>query len=224
MENLETQEKVINLGKKLVSNFKQNDPDEITSWIINYLAEQIELAENTSCEQTKRNCFKTILQLWESHSTFPNGTRPFENFETIFKALDSLSPESSIPRYFINQNNEKPHTELDASATWVEAATKLDTMARVLISFMFKQAIENAITAETKNWLKTLYGTVDANEVNFIIRHNNENHPNKAQQRIDELANRIDQLETFENLSQDIRSELKKELTSVESLNVEKAE
>lgn len=94
MENLEIQEKVINLGKKLVSNFQQDNPDEITSWMINYLAEQIDLAEKTDCEQVKKKCFDSILSLWKYHVVFPDGTRPFEDFEPIFKALDSLSPES----------------------------------------------------------------------------------------------------------------------------------
>lgn len=190
--------------------------------MINYLTEQIELAENTSCEQAKKNCFKTILQLWESHAVYPNGMRPFENFEPIFKALDSLSPESTIPRYFTNQTFGEENDELGDSATWVETARRLDSTARTLIAFMFEQAIENAITEDTKDWLKTLSGTVDINEITFILRYTNENSPNKSQQRIDNLVGRIDQLKVFESLSQDVRVELEKELADLKSLKVER--
>ena len=92
-ENLETQERVINLGKKLLVNLKKNEADEITSWMINYLAEQIGLAESGS-KEAKNSCIEVILELWERRAILPNGTRPFESFEPIFKALESLSPES----------------------------------------------------------------------------------------------------------------------------------
>ncbi|MFA0630657.1 hypothetical protein AB4589_23275, partial [Vibrio sp. 10N.222.49.A3] len=118
-ENLETQEKVINLGKKLISSFQENDLDYITAWMINYLSEQILLAENGD-EEAKKQCFNIIIQLWESRSVFPDGTRPFENFEPIFKALDSLSPETVMPRYFSNSYDGQENEQLGGSTSWVE--------------------------------------------------------------------------------------------------------
>lgn len=212
MESLETQEKVINLGKMLLHNFEQNDPDQITSWIINYLAEQITLAKSTNCEVTKKLCFDTILQLWESHAAFPDGARPFESFEPIFKALESLSPENANRRYFINQNLGRKKDELDSSEVWLETAKGLDATARILITFMFEQAIANATTEDTKDWLKTLSGTVEVNEIAFILKYENKISPTEPQQRIDNLVGRVAQLEAFESLSQATRKELEKEI------------
>jgi len=182
--------------------------------MINYLAEQIELAEDGTCVQAKKNCFETILQLWENHSVFPDGARPFEQFESIFKTLDSLSPESAIPRYFTNQEFE-PSEELDGSYKWLEGARKLDSTARTLISFMFDQAIDNAISDDTKDWIKTLSGTVDENMVNFIVRYAGEKEPNKTQERIEKLNNRVKQLKMFESLSKSIRQDLAIELVAL---------
>ncbi|MFT6908208.1 MAG: hypothetical protein ACJAS1_004902 [Oleiphilaceae bacterium] len=182
--------------------------------MINYLAEQMELADDGSCVQAKKNCFETILQLWENHSVFPDGARPFEQFEPIFKTLDSLSPENAIPRYFTNQEFE-PSEELNSSYTWLEAARKLDSAARTLITFIFDQAIDNAITDDTKDWIKTLSGTVDVNTVNFIVRYAGEKEPNKTQERIEKLNNRVKQLKMFESLSKSILQDLELELEAL---------
>lgn len=107
MDDLETQERVISLGKKLLTNLKKDEADEITSWMINYLAEQMALAESGS-EEAKNICIEVILKLWERRATLHNGTRPFEDFEPVFKALESLSPESHVPRYYHQTDSDKP--------------------------------------------------------------------------------------------------------------------
>jgi hypothetical protein len=213
-ENLETQERVINLGKKLVSNFKQNDPDEVTIWMINYLAEQIEIAENSSCEIQKKKCFETILQLWESRCFFPDGTRPFEQLEPILKALNSLSPENTNLRYFNNQEFG-PSEELDGPLNWLDAAKRLDATARTLITFMFEQAMDHAQNENTKDWIKTLSGTMQTNEIEFIVRFSSEKLPNKIEQRIAKLDKRVNYLKAFEDLSQSIREQLEAELNTL---------
>jgi len=75
MESLETQQSVINLGKRLINNFKDDEVDEITAWMCNYIAEKILLAEQTDNEDTKQECFDTILKLWERHSEPPRDCR-----------------------------------------------------------------------------------------------------------------------------------------------------
>jgi hypothetical protein len=215
MENLETQEKVINLGKKLVSSFQQRDPDQVTTWMINYLSEQMEQAENGACELAKKNCFVTILQLWESHSTFPNGTRPFESFEPIFRALDSLSPENHTPRYYHQANSDEPD-KLGESENWLEMTKRIDATAKTLITFMFEQAVLSSCSEETKEWINTLAGTIESSEVEFILRYSGEKEPDEIGARIENLTSRINHLETFETLSKSIRHELKKELNRLE--------
>lgn len=214
MDDLETQEKVISLGKKLVSSLQQKDPDQVTTWMINYLSEQIERAKDGACEQAKKDCFETILQLWESHSTFPNGTRPFESFESISKALDSLNPESHIPRYYHQRDSNEPKN-LDESDNWVEIAKRIDGTARTLITFMFEQAVLVSSSEETKEWINTLAGTIKSNEVNFILRFHAEKEPDEIENRVKNLTKRINNLEAFERLSKSIRHSLNEELRNL---------
>lgn len=212
MENLEIQEKVINLGKKLISNLQQqNTEDEITIWMTNYLAEQITIAKEGS-KEAKEKCFNTILQLWQRRSIFPDGTRPFEDFEPIFEALSSLSPESSLPRYFSDmENGDALKTELEAHK-WVEATKGLDATTRILITFLFEQAIEKTIDANTKDWLKTISGIEDSNEYKLLTNYMNQGSSSNREQRIDNITSRIKQLQEFENLGKSVRQSLSAEL------------
>jgi len=183
--------------------------------MINYLAEQIDLAESGS-KEARKSCVEVILKLWERRAILPNGTRPFENFEPIFKALESLSPESRIPRYYHQTDSEKPD-ELNDSEKWIEIAKRLDDTARTLITFMFEQAVVNSSSEETKEWIKTLNGTIDSNEFEFLVKYSAEKEPDEIENRIENLTNRINSLEAFESLSKSIRHCLDEELNTLKS-------
>lgn len=182
--------------------------------MINYLAEQIDLAESGS-KEARKSCVEVILKLWERRAMLPNGTRPFENFEPIFKALESLSPESSVPRYYHQTDSDKPD-ELGESEKWVEIAKRLDDTARTLITFMFEQAVVSSCSEKTKEWIKTLNGTIDSNEFEFLLKYSAEKEPDEIETRIKNLTSRISNLEAFEDLSKSIRQNLKEELKSIE--------
>ncbi len=211
MENLETQERVISLGKKLLASLKKDEADEITSWMINYLAEKIDLAESGS-EEAKNSCIDVILKLWERRATLPNGTRPFENFEPIFKALYSLSPEAVNPRYFSNFSDEQGNETEGELASLIELGKNLDVAARTLISFIFEKAVETATDKDTVAWLQSISKTVSSSEYEFIIRHTEVSSPSAAEQRVNKLKSRITQLKTFEHISKSIRQGFKEEL------------
>lgn len=211
MENLEIQEKVINLGKKLLSNLKDNNADEITAWMVNYIAELMIKAESGN-EADKTNCFNTILKLWENRKLLPDGTRPFESFEPIFQALESLNPESVIPRYFINLDDDESDKKLDESAGWLELIKNLDSATRTLITFMFERAIEDITNEETKEWLEAVSGTVKSIELEIIFSHIHSKETNEKEERMQKLENRINQLKFFEELCLPVREKLEEEL------------
>ncbi|CAI1628095.1 Uncharacterised protein [Serratia quinivorans] len=214
MESLEIPEKVISLGKKLVSSLKDSDPDEITVWMINYLAEKIVMAESGS-EVDKRNCFDVILKLWGNRSLLPDGSRPFESFEPVFRALDSLSPESNNYHYMKGFYNDEPNVKLNESASWLDLAKNLDSVTRVLITFMFEQAIESATDRNTKEWLEVILDTVRLDELKVVFSHLYQQETNVRKERIERLENRIGQLKSFEELCAPIRCVLENELNSL---------
>lgn len=214
MENLETQERVINLGKILLSSLKENEPDEISAWMINYLAEKIVEAENGNT-RAKENCVNVILQLWENRSLFPSGTRPFENFEPIFSALESLSPETASPRYFNSFSEFEDNDEKSDSHSWIELAMNLDSTARTIITFMFERAIDDAKDEKTLSFLKAVADTVDCSEYDFVVRNMYSRTDGELKRRIENLERRINQLTAFEELCKPIRLGLEEELSAL---------
>ena len=181
--------------------------------MINYLAEQMALAESGS-EEAKNSCVEVILKLWERRATLPNGTRPFEDFEPVFKALESLNPESHVPRYYHQTDSDEPK-ELGEAENLVEMAKRIDETARTLITFMFEQAIATSCSVETKDWVNTLSGTINSNEIDLILRYRGKKEPDEIQTRIEDLTNRINHLKVFEDLSIPIRQGLEEELNTL---------
>lgn len=206
MEKLEMQEKVINLGREIVSSLKHSDLDHITVWMINYLSEQIISAENGD-EKAKGVCCDTILKLWSNRRVFPNGARPFDNFEHIFKALDSLSPESIRPRYYMDAE-ENGDNKLHDSTHLVKLVKDLDAAARILIIFLLEQAVELENNDAAINWIKSMQGIPSSDEVNFFARFSWELSSQDKDTRMHNLSSRITQLESFEKTSKLVRKNL----------------
>ncbi len=187
--------------------------------MINYLAEQIDVAETTSSQEAKQKCFETIIKLWESRSSFPNGSRPFESLEPVFLVLDSLSPENSIPRYISNSFFEEFLADENAELVkWLEGIKVLDETARILISFLLEHSMKLADTDEVKGWIKSVVGTVESDEVKFLLRVYRERNGSQ-QENINELKKRIDKLEKFEKFSVSVRSALMERLNMFEDEN-----
>ncbi|WP_201020879.1 hypothetical protein [Pseudoalteromonas sp. H71] len=199
----------------LLKSLKDSDPDQITAWMVNYLSEQILKAESGE-HKANENCINIILKLWQNRSSLPNGSRPFESFEPIFNALDSLDPESAVPRYITNFYDDEEHKNtIEPSSSWLEMAKFLDATTKILITFMFEQAINEATDEKTKDWIKSIQGVVDAGEIEFFIRYYNEDEPNKHTQRIRKLEKRIEELKVFESLCAPIRKGLEEELSAL---------
>ena len=118
-------------------------------------------------------------------------------------------------RYY-NQSQSDKSDELNESEKWVEIAKQLDGTAKILITFMIEQAVLNSCSEETREWLKTLNGTVNSNEYDFIRMYSAEKKINKTDIRIKNLKSRVSKLETFENLSRQIRQSLLEELKDLE--------
>ena len=80
MELLETQQRVIDLGKVLVKELGfEPSYDTLSKWLAHYIAELItnlESEEGDKKIQSQQHCFETILTLWQHRSSFANGNRP----------------------------------------------------------------------------------------------------------------------------------------------------
>ena len=204
-------------------SLKLSERDEITEWMVNYIAEQIIESENSDQDiqlASKQQCFDTILKLWEYRAYFPNGTRPFEQFEEIFRSLESLDPENPYPRHYQLPEQNQPVLSDDA-LSWIELGKNLDNTARILVSFSFDQAIRSTLDKASLEWLKLIKNTVKSEETRIVFKilgsDENEEDTDLKKEKIEIFENRIKQLKAFEDISSNLRQELSSQLQSLNS-------
>ena len=214
MEHLEMQERVINLGKALVQELGlEPSVDTLARWMAHYIAEQIVTAENSTGDakiKAQQQCFETILTLWRHRSALPDGHRPFENFEPIFRALERLDPDNPRPFYYRQETDD----DLEPSEVqqWVDLAVGIDNAAKVLINFVFTQAVQNATDDKTISWLNNSANLTHDNisVVFHIISEDlkNQHEDNLGQIKTDQIKQlklKIEKLDVFLELSKSIR-------------------
>jgi hypothetical protein len=101
MEDLKVQQKIIELGKKIVKELEL-DPgvDTLSKWMSHYLAEKIELAKTLKGVKKKnadKECVEIILKLWDRRWSIPNKKPFFSDFEPLMKTLEKLNPDRETP-------------------------------------------------------------------------------------------------------------------------------
>jgi hypothetical protein len=221
MEQSEIQERVINLGKALVQELGlEPGVDSFSRWMAHYIAEQIAAVENTAGDEkakAQQRCFETILTLWQHHSSLPNGHRPFENFEPIFRTLNGLDPENPQPfyRYWQKETDDELESPASEIKEWIDLALGIDSAARVLIDFAVKQAAANAVDEKTSAWLRNAANLTDADDITVIRlisgnldEQHSDNPLHLQKQQKKSLKSKIEKLEAFLELSQAIRLDL----------------
>jgi hypothetical protein len=229
MENSELRKRTISLGKALVEELKLNPGvDTLSRWMVHYIAEQMTVAENATGDKKRvaeQRCFETILRLWQHRSALPNGHRPFESFEPIFRALSKLDPDNPQPYYYSRFNATSSETdevskEPNEVLQWIDLANAIDRSARILIEFIFHQASLIAKDKKTINWLINAIGISPNDDVSIVVRLVNTYEDSEKETNIsdneqsEKIQSRIQQLNTLITLSQEIRSLLIKQAKS----------
>ena len=165
---------VLQLGQELVANLKLTDStDMLGHWMAHHLAEQIDKAQtSTGIEQhtAQRNCVDTIIAIWTHRAEMPANTRPFRNFEAVFRALESLDLSDGAFRYFGFRSIDKiSHDDPDVHEA-LNMVLAIDDAAKVLIRY-FLESIADRLQQDGDRWLKALAEThIDAFEERFVIK------------------------------------------------------
>ncbi len=113
-----------------------------------YLAEKL-LAHKQAVGEAKTaieaDLIDLILRFWKHRAYFPRGTRPFEEYEPVLRALSSLDPEQDEGRYFRHEffENNKEIPEGPTRA-WIDIAKDMDRGARAVVSLCIRQAARSA--------------------------------------------------------------------------------
>lgn len=152
---------ILALGKRIVIELETSDT--LGRWMAHRIAEMMEDAQRSGdAERAAKEsaCAEAILKLWQHRKAWPNGPRPLDDFEPVFRALESLDPKPATPRYFARVRlamGKGPDIAAGAEETpkatnWLAVASTLDDTARALIRYCLTQAIEPAV-GRSKEWL-----------------------------------------------------------------------
>lgn len=157
MEKLPHFEEVLSLGRELVNELgNESTRDTLSHWMAHYIAELIDLATNASASQRavcQDRCFNAILSLWSRRTELVDGKRPFRDLELIGRAVESLDPASSRPRYFQFIGDEiVDGDESSRTRSLLEFVTDLDRTTRILIGHFLAEAAKASID-RSREWV-----------------------------------------------------------------------
>lgn len=213
---------VLDIGRALVKELcLDSGVDTLSRWMAHYIAELIKEAETAKVDERPEKldkCADAILKLWERRHQLPNGKRPFQDFEPILRALESLDPTDNTPRYFRSQRKALDETEQNAeNKKWLELADGFDSSAKVLISYCLTQAAQTALN-ESKDWIALseaidLEDNIDIPVIRFITGERDLIKGSNSDDRKRKiLENRINRIENFIKMAETLASELRKQL------------
>jgi hypothetical protein len=223
MDDSETQERLLYLGKKLETNLENDNGNETSAWMAHFIAEKmaaIDSARGKAKASAQRECFEVILMLWDQQGCFPHDTRPFKDFDSTFRAMAHIDPNKTAPSFFRNENEDnQPPKEIEQA---IKLITNLDAAARIMISFFVRESILHATDESTLEWLDAISGMARSDEARIILKlipelDDKDTAQAQNEKRKNELSEHIDRLEAFECLSREIKSVLKAELRKFEA-------
>jgi len=148
---------LVALGKKLVDQLGlEQSVDTLGRWMAHYVAEKMEAAESATGDarsQKMTECRDAILELWAHRRNLPTGQRPFDEFEQIFRVLQTLDLDDPLPRYFRQPRIAAAQDEeSDSTKEWLDKAAELDNTARALIRYCLSNAAQEAVD-KTRDWV-----------------------------------------------------------------------
>lgn len=213
---------ILEIGRALIKELALEPGDgTLCRWMAHYIAELIEGAETaTEADRPEKlaKCSEIILALWQHRYELPNGKRPFEEFEPIFRAIESLNLEDDTPRYFRSIRNAIDKVVVNTeSKKWLELASGLDCSAKMLIRYCLGQASQDAID-KSQEWVKlaeaaALEECIELPVIRFITAENDlmdEIEIDESERK--QLEDRICRLEAFKDMANSLASDMRSKL------------
>jgi len=193
-----------------------------------YVAEQITASKQTEGKEKQvidKHCFEIILKLWAHQTSYHGENRFFEDFEPIFRALNSLDPDNSRPHHrSLFWTQETPPDNVDIKQKeiykWINFSLNIDSIAKMLIEVALNQAIDNALDEKSSEWLKHATGLPNTDEVSAIFRiilekdmqHDGDK---EKSEKLQNLTDRLEKLKAFEEFSHHLRTDLENEIANL---------
>jgi len=184
MEKLRpSEESIIKLGKKIVEELKlEPSVNTLGRWMSHYVAELIHKSEN--CESSeeevilKRECFDTILKLWQNMEHLPNVTKPLTDLEPLIELLDALKKEDYRYPFWRNFRDDYKNP------TWRTWLTLVKENSENIFELCLYASINSNLLKKKKGWL---------NEYKSLIKEDEK----KMLEHLEYLVNRSNDINTF---------------------------
>ena len=224
MEELKHSQEIINLGKKLITEFSKKDQKDTTlSWMAHYLSELItstddELHQEKKIQLQKKTC-TVILNIWKNRKDFPRGLRPLSGLASAVEVINSLKANDPNIDYW-----ERTRRYEDNSP-WGNFAEVLRNSSQNIFALTVFASIGNEILLNEKEWLKfpNLLSddekqileyidqilNRDENPIKIVFTTQGKKKKKRKLEKIDEVFDRIEellmlQLSKFEALKKSI--------------------
>ncbi|AYA68934.1 hypothetical protein CDG62_11570 [Acinetobacter sp. WCHA55] len=212
-------ESLIELGKKLVLEFKLEDKtDTLSQWMLHYLAELFERYDLSTSPEEKRTVSvdirDTIFKLWEFRYEQAHSQSSFKNIESLVSTLKKLNLDNDD--YFYTPLRNYRDTEKNKNQTspeyWYNYALELDKASRLLIRncILKGYALNEKDNEEVAKLIEQLEA-LDAYETLFSKFYSEQSTHDKEQRNITQNISKIDELI---NALTELKSAYEEKLTS----------
>lgn len=211
-------ESLIELGKKLVEEFKLEDKtDTLSQWMLHYLAELFERYDLSTSPEEKRiasvDIRDTIFKLWNFRYQQSHSQSSFKNIESLISTLQKLNLDNDDVFYSGLRSFRNIKSTIDQSSPdyWYSYALKLDKASRFLIRncILKGYAITEADNHEIADLIKE-FEALDSYE-NLLSRFNNDQ--SNEDKKIKVIKNNISKIEELMDALADLRTNYEENLT-----------
>lgn len=182
-----------------------------------YIAECITLAETASGPRKRvlqQQCHESILALWEKRNSLPDGLRPFQGFEPIFRSLAAIDLDNPHSNYIPSLCREKwrsPAHRKKKADKFVEFVIAVDSAARSVIEYSVESAVEAASTPALLALLSEARALASGADIDLLIRlvQPAGDDPNEIESHLNAEVRRNERrlatLDHFQNLLEQVR-------------------
>lgn len=210
------------MGRKLAEELGSGSPsDTLSQWMAHYIAELIGAAHKARAKERgplEHKVYETILELWSHRAELPNGKRPFEELDPLLRAIESLDPDDSAPRYFRSVRRAIPGDKKDAAAqSLLKFVSDLDASARIMIGLALSEAAD-ATLDESQEWVALAKEAGVNSEphdllIRFIVDKTDlSKQPDVREEERNRLQRRIERLDSFISLASKSSAAMKKRM------------
>jgi len=231
MEDSKARKKLTDLGRLIVRELKlEPGVDTLSKWMSHYVAEKILLIEKLKGNKRKeaqKECFETILKLWENRWYSNKGRGFLENYEALFVTLDELNPDKNRTFYRLNRfkmffDKEKLKSGNSQQTDEFKIAILIDKIARHLILEILNEASIKISNKNRKTKLISLATDVfDYPETNIIRFVTDVEKPpsteDEKKERIVKLQKKIKEIQTFNSVRKKLVTKYKNEISKLKA-------